>query len=492
MVNRGVKIVVVLLVLAALISGTSGTNAADSPSWFDVHSHLAQMVQQARGAAGEHGASRMRDLSLVGQSRPANADKDELSLVGQLGPADDPVFDFPNADVWAFKDFAYVGTWGFPGLCPGTGVKVVDISDPDSPELVTTIPSHADTQANDVKVAEIDTDGFDGVLLAHSDAPCGPDGIMGFHLLDVTDPEDPVPLSRFPTGRVHNLYLFEREDRAFVLLAEPFAEVFGGLFGVPESDFQIVEVTDPKAPVPVGEWTIGRDAGLAFGSPIFADDIPPFPEGSDCAPPPGTPDLCRGDHLPGVFLHDVWANEEGTVAYLSYWDAGLILLDISNPTNPTLIGRGVEPSTFGSDEGNAHAAVPADDGDLVLVTDEDLTEGPWGFLRIFETSDPSNPTEIGAFATGNALTGSEGFPGDVFSAHNLLVQDDLAFLSWYTDGIRVVDFSEPSAPQEIASFVVRGVPSRFWGVFVDSEDSELVFGSDIFNGLYILEFEPGE
>src|SRR3989304_351134 len=41
-----------------------------------------------------------------------------------------------NGDVWLHGSFAYVGSWGIGGDCPGTGVKVVDISNPLVPTLV--------------------------------------------------------------------------------------------------------------------------------------------------------------------------------------------------------------------------------------------------------------------------------------------------------------------------------------------------------------------
>ena len=52
------------------------------------------------------------------------------------------------------------------------------------------------------------------------------------------------------------------------------------------------------------------------------------------------------------------------------------------------------------------------------------------------------------------------------------------------DGIRVVDFSNPSEPREIAAFVPEG-PSSFWGVY---PHRNLVLGSDWLGGdLYILK-----
>ncbi len=405
---------------------------------------------------------------------------EELYVVGHLGPEDEADFRVTTADIWAHGDYAYLGTFS----CSIQGVRVVDISTPTSPQLATTIPAPAVSRVNDVKVARVSTPSFDGVLMAHSSEACALGGFSGFRLYDVTDPTNPGFLSSFGAGDVHNLYLYAVEDRAYVLLAIPFGEVFG-TGGYPFSDLLIVNVTDPTDPRLESAWTIGRDAGLAFGAPGLTDSN--LPPGSDCTPPAGTPILCRGDS-PAVFLHDVWVREDGQVAYLSYWDAGLVLVDISDPANQVFLGYGREPLTFGSDEGNAHAAVPARGGDLVLVADEDFQPGPYGFLRIFDTSDPSNPVQIGAFATEKSLINTP------VSApiHNIYVVGDVAFLSWYEEGIRVVDFSDPTQPQEIAGFLGSG---PFWGVYVlggpgqlDGEEL-LVLGSDMTLGFHVLGYD---
>jgi hypothetical protein len=405
---------------------------------------------------------------------------EELYVIGHLGPQDEADFRVTAADIWAYGDYAYLGTFS----CSLQGVRVVDISDPTTPQLATTIPAPAVSRVNDVKVAWVSTPSFDGVLMAHSSEACGLGGFSGFRLYDATDPTNPGFLSSFGARDVHNLYLYAVEDRAYVLLAIPLGEVFG-TGGHPFSDLLIVNVTDPTDPRLEGAWTIGRDAGLAFGAPGFTD--PNLPPGSDCTPPAGTPILCRGDS-PAVFLHDVWVREDGQVAYLSYWDAGLVLIDISDPANPVFLGYGREPLTFGSDEGNAHAAVPARGGDLVLVADEDFQPGPYGFLRIFDTSDPSNPVQIGAFATEKSLINT---PVSA-TIHNIYVVGDVAFLSWYEEGIRVVDFSDPTQPQEIAGFLGSG---PFWGVYVLGGPGQLdgeelrVLGSDMTLGFHVLGYD---
>lgn len=407
-------------------------------------------------ALAKEGQSQVRDLELLG--------------VHDLGGGGF------NTDVWAHDHFAYVGTFGIsvpgrPELCPGTGVKVVDLSDPKRPRMVTLIPSPPGSRANDVKVARVDTAFFRGDLLVHSIEPCAPGGPRGFALYDVSEPSRPVGLGQISTiSGVHNTFLVARDERAYLLLAIPFAERSSGL-----GDFQLFEVTNPSRPVLLADWGADKDGGLG---PISRPDaIPP------CR-------LCRGDS-PAVFLHDVWSNEKGTVAYLAYWDAGLILLDIADPSNPTMIGHGLEPPTFGSDEGNAHAAVPALGDELVLVADEDFTPGPWGFLRVFDTSDPTAPVQVGAFAIPAAI--SEMDRRVVSTVHNVFVKGHRAYLSWYEQGIRVVDFSEPHDPMEVGAFIAGPIPDPqrvlsdtqgFWGVFVDDG---LVLGSHMNGGLFILK-----
>jgi hypothetical protein len=398
-----------------------------------------------------------------------------LSLVGFLNLG-------ISSDVWAHGNFAYVGGFG-----AGETVKVVDISDPANPVLVNQLPTVAGSP-QDVKVANINTKFFHGDLLAVANEFGGPPPFGGFQLWDVTDPVNAVQLSAPRIAPVHDLFLFQRGNRAFVLLASPNLEVastppsiFAGAFAQPIGDFVVVEVTDPRNPVVLADWGAGKDGGFPFG---FAFPIPPIGFPANC----DDPSICRGA-APLVFCHDVWVNRQGTIAYLSYWDLGLILLDISDPANPTFIGRGIEPPALGNDDGDLHAAVPAQGGNLVVVGDEDFNPLPWGFLRVFDTRDATNPVQVGTFATQGALNilPSGGF--DFHSMHNIFVRGSQAYLSWYFDGIRVVDLSQPANPREVAAFLPPAGtgPGLFWGIYVQGD---LVLASDLLSGLFILKQKP--
>jgi hypothetical protein len=84
--------------------------------------------------------------------------------------------------------------------------------------------------------------------------------------------------------------------------------------------------------------------------------------------------------------------------------------------------------------------------------------------------------------------------------HNPEVRGTSLYLSWYTDGLRIVDISNPAAPQEVGFFRERptldptgffgpnfgagGHPIPFdWGVHVVGDR---IYLSDINFGLYIV------
>ena len=294
---------------------------------------------------------------------PATAQGDgggtaEFVLVGHedFGFIDGPL---GNTDVWAHNGFAYVGTRGNAvGCANGTGVKIVDVSDPENPVFVNNIPK-PDTQVNDVKVISADTPFFRGDILGHSNEAVCPGSTAdstGIELYDVSDPLSPVHLSSirpldslagFPLG-VHNLYLLQRDRELFVLL------VTEGRF----DNFQIWDITDPTRPAPRGTW----------GAEQVCD-----PTVADCSDPISiiVTWLARGRGTSANrFLHDVWASENGATAYLSNWDAGMVTLDISDVDRPMFLSAA--PFAGPDDEGNSHAAVPARGGRLVVETSEDF------------------------------------------------------------------------------------------------------------------------
>jgi hypothetical protein len=80
------------------------------------------------------------------------------------------------------------------------------------------------------------------------------------------------------------------------------------------------------------------------------------------------------------------------MAYLSHWDLGAVLLNISDPANITYKGRTVYPV---ASDGDTHSAVANAAGTLLATTDEDFSPfaapipgDTWGFARLWDISNP--------------------------------------------------------------------------------------------------------
>ena len=297
----------------------------------------------------ETGAAHFSDTGLAAaDNNSSGAPVGKHRNLTEIGSISFP--DGASTDVWAHGNFAYVGTFssGTSGFCPETGVKIVDISDPTEPTFVGNLASPPLTRANDVKVAKVNTRHFKGDLLVHSNEPCVGGGDGGVVLYDVSDPTAPVRLGaaydindlfngpNFTAFGVHNAWIFEHRNRPYIAVV---ANVSPSSY-----DFRILDASDPSMPIQVGRWS----------STVSPD-----------APPSETRGTSRS-----LGLHDVTVNDRGTVAYLSYWDAGYILLDVSDPSDPAFLGVGPWPE---SAEGNAHAAWPAQGGNLLVTADEDFS-----------------------------------------------------------------------------------------------------------------------
>jgi hypothetical protein len=411
-----------------------------------------------------------------------------------------------NADVWVHEGHAYVGSWGFSDwasgaktrFCPSpdkSGVAVLDTSAPDDPQRVATLQNPVGTTAEDVVVFTAENGPLAGRDLAVAGIQvCGGSRydtaiFRGLMVWDVTNPASPVEVGRLDTGcctgGLHELEVQHRPDldKTFVYASVPTSEYPDSLSPTGRrdqqgrGDFRLIDVTDPAAPVEVSNWGVVHDLGG-----------PPAP-GLGCDPDP-------------IYGHSAEPSADGKLAFISYWDSGFIALDVTDPAAPAFRGRTVYPSNA---DGDAHSSNYDEGRQLLFAADEDFckTSGPdtekgFGYLRIYDYSDLEAPVQIGEYRTPNSIGASDQGAGD-YTIHNPLQKGTDVYISWYSDGVRVVDASDPTDPREVAFFVPpsannpvspsqRGVltnATQVWGVAVD-DATGLVYASDMNSGLWIL------
>ena len=205
-----------------------------------------------------------------------------------------------------------------------------------------------------------------------------------------------------------------------------------------------------------------------------------------------------------VFDHSAWPFDKGNKVYASFWAAGVQFLDITNPASPRLIGQ----TPYRPEDGyrGAHSGWFNEDETLFVQNDEAMqavgsgSRASWTFQRVFDTSSLESPKLLSTFATESAVPGKDGkvATDGIYSVHNAVIKGDRSYASWYSDGVRVVDLSDPGHPQEVAWFVPPPTSPRqtaataqdgrrdmplVWGVF---PWKSMVLASDMNSGLWVF------
>lgn len=304
-----------------------------------------------------------------------------------------PVTETYTTDLWVFegldgRDYAYTGTWGACNGCIGNRMYVWDVTDPQRPTLTDSVMVDARV-VNDVKVNETGT----LAVITREGATNLRNGIV---LLDLAEPAHPRILSEYwetLTGGVHNVFI----DGEIVYA------VHNGT-----ADLHVIDISNPEDPVQIGRW----------GVPVH----------------------------PGKYLNDVWV-EDG-LAYLAYWDDGLIIVDVGHgieggsPSEPEFVSQlRYRYELQGRSYGNTQTAVPytnAAGQRYVFVSDEILPAGfdqknpesnPAGHVHVIDLSDLERPVEVAHFRVPGA------------GPHDMWAEDDILYVGYYNAGLRAVDVS---------------------------------------------------
>jgi hypothetical protein len=113
----------------------------------------------------------------------------------------------------------------------------------------------------------------------------------------------------------------------------------------------------------------------------------------------------------------------GSYAYVTDYEDGLEIVDISDLSNPVMVGR----YSLGDTRGVEVA------GDIAYVT------SPGTGLRVLNISNPADPEMI------KRVTGTG-------SAANICVHDDRIYLGCYTQGVRIASITDPLNPKVTGDF----------------------------------------
>ena len=168
------------------------------------------------------------------------------------------------------------------------------------------------------------------------------------------------------------------------------------------------------------------------------------------------------------YVHDL--HVRGTLGYAAAIQDGFeAILDLSNPAAITEIKRWFTPATF------THNSWTSEDGHYLFVTEENAGGKP----KVYDIQGSGTPVLKYSFTDLPAHIG-----------HNVHIKGNVAFISYYTAGIRLYDISNPERPVEFAYYdTFQGQDGGFDGVWAVAPyyPSGIFICSDISNGLFVFQ-----
>ncbi len=364
---------------------------------------------------------------------------------------------FTTEEVWIHPNgkVAYLGSGG-----GGDVLYAIDISNPASPVVTDSIIANT-RRVNDVMTTP------DGRFLVFTREGAA-DRRNGVVFASLEDPLHPKPISEFTDGvtaGVHSSFIYQDPQHGL--------HVF--LTNDGTGALHVLNIDDPYHPREVAQWRTEN-----------------------------RPDV-------GRTLHDI--DVQDGLLYGSWWNDGLVILDVGNgirggsPSHPVLV------SQFKYDLNALYRDVEADGGpgfirgthtawrhrNYVFIADEvfpasgvkgakDASAGrAYGRLQVIDVSDVTRPRSV-AF-----------YEPEYGGVHNVWVAGDSLYIGAYNAGFHVFDVSGElrgdlrAQHREIASLNTADMngfvknSAMTWGVVVRDG---LAYVNDMYNGLWIVRIEP--
>ena len=337
----------------------------------------------------------------------------------------------------------------------GGGV-LVDASNPDLPLVRQSITTGGDSRAVDASgllacivdrvggarvlllrdvnsiassdvIGRISSSGRALAVAAEDSVLCLADGQAGLKVFDLADPAKPVPVTGYPPAGPAVTVAF-RGGRSIV-----------GIQGGGVAGLEVVAVGKDSqgrpAPELQGRYLIptGADPAYAVSDLDFVDHWAYIAAGGaglvavDISDPTAPREAGRSQ-WGGLALGVTLTNG---LAFVASGADGLLVLSLENPGNPVLLGR-----TVALPSGGLARGVTVRGGYAYVAS------GSLG-LQIADISVPANPRWLGGLATG----------GD---AVRVSLSGDMAIVSAGIGGVVLVDISNPAAPVKLGSFATDG------------------------------------
>jgi hypothetical protein len=373
-----------------------------------------------------------------------------------------------------------------------SGWSILDVTDPEHPELLRFLDGPPNTMTIQVQVA-------DGTMITALEHP--PPGLTigdpaakpqdGFLIWDVHEPGRPQLLGQWVsggTGTHRNFYN-----------GGPWVYATSNLPGFEGQVLAIVDIADPASPKTAGTWW-HPGQHKAAGETYTPED---------------QRRLTAGRPYPqhGLSLHG-GAYTLGDRAYCPWMRGGMVILDIADKHHPRHVSTLPVYPPLGSTIA-VHSAVPLPGRDVVVINSEALREDcdePADYAATVDISDESDPIIMALFPQPRPPRGYDAASfcqkGGRFGPHNqhqqqgldcLAPNDRHVYLAYFSAGLQIYDVSDPRDPHITGYFIAddpkerRGpIPSKLvhqaQDVLVDRRG--VIYMSEGNSGIYIFTHNP--
>lgn len=395
----------------------------------------------------------------------AGAAGSPMKLVGALNPWKNGQFSNVAAD--STRHVAYLGSYD------DQGIAVIDTIDPTAPFLTDRLSTHIRSDTDTSDSADLD---LVGPYLAVSHQIWNGNGFEGVSVYNTfPDPYHPTLLRRIEIpGGVHTVQI------------DPYGRHL--VYANSEGNNKVTIANIDTGAI-VSTYQVGEPLGC-------------HPSDSNCQT--------------DVFAHEGFIQRHPVsgkiLDYVSYWDAGLRIVDVTNPARPVEVGS----FDYGSQNGFccAHYAAPTPSANWIYQEDE-VGVGGTGGIHVLDAhgcdgTTYCTPQQVGywhinghpvqaaayrAVGLGSTLGVIQRF--FTFDAHNLDVKGENTLLTAnYSMGIRQIDTTVKSNPVENAFYLPNANKNlacnhdcffqarETWGAYYQPDT--YIYASDFWLGFFVV------
>jgi len=244
-----------------------------------------------------------------------------------------------------------------------------------------------------------------------------------------------------------------------------FADTLLYLVDAGASEMRVLDVSDPRDPRPVGRWGV--------------------------------------EDNPSRFLSDLVVRDG--LAYLAYWDDGLVILDVGNgikggtPQRPRLVSQTRYRTEWRNRRyGNTHYVYPYTNragrryvfvADQILPLGADLNRRQeiGGLLHVFDATDLEKPVTVASYEA------------PTYDVNRFWIENDTLYAGTNNGGLRALDVSGELrgriTRRELAVLATadpQGFVPNLTFTWAAMPHNGLVFATDFNSGLWVARLVPGE